>query len=375
MTVSLLVTNMMNSPQVSRSNERGTSAHRYSPFGAGQLADTAANILGFNGQRRDPVSLSYHLGNGYRAYNPLLMRFNCPDNLSPFGAGGINPYAYCAGDPINYADPSGHISWQAGVGIGLGILGIIATAGAAAMAISAAGGIGAALTAASTTSLLTGSVGVAADAIGIASGAISDTNSELSETLGWVSMATGIAGLGVGVMQAFKGGRALKQIPNKNNNLKSLINDISNWKDITMHEGMARQDPIRRADIYEVMLNPTSTRKRYIIQSMSGKNISIPDGMYDFAIPSDAPGHVFSIKNNLVNSNKYIGHESLIRRLGGTGEVRYAGVIKFKKGYLTGWNNGSGHYKPDAELSYNNLIPWTRRLLPHELFIPYVHHQ
>ncbi|EGG6836097.1 RHS repeat-associated core domain-containing protein, partial [Salmonella enterica] len=87
MTVTLLVNDRMNSPQLSRSNERGVSTHRYNPFGAGQLADAAANIVGFNGQRRDPVSHNYHLGNGYRAYNPLLMRFNCPDNLSPFGAG------------------------------------------------------------------------------------------------------------------------------------------------------------------------------------------------------------------------------------------------------------------------------------------------
>jgi RHS repeat-associated protein len=43
-------------------------------------------LPGFNGNRADPVSGSY-LGNGYRAYNPVLMRFNCPDSLSPFGAG------------------------------------------------------------------------------------------------------------------------------------------------------------------------------------------------------------------------------------------------------------------------------------------------
>lgn len=50
------------------------------------------------------------LGNGYRAYNPVLMRFNQPDSLSPFGQDGLNAYAYCQGDPVNRQDPSGRIS-------------------------------------------------------------------------------------------------------------------------------------------------------------------------------------------------------------------------------------------------------------------------
>lgn len=67
-------------------------------------------LLGFNGERQDDLSRSTHLGNGYRAYNPVLMRFHCPDFLSPFREGGINSYAYCLGDPVNRTDPSGHMS-------------------------------------------------------------------------------------------------------------------------------------------------------------------------------------------------------------------------------------------------------------------------
>lgn len=67
-------------------------------------------LLGFNGERLDPVSGHYLLGNGYRAFNPVLMRFNQPDNMSPFGQGGLNAYAYCQGDPVNRSDATGHIS-------------------------------------------------------------------------------------------------------------------------------------------------------------------------------------------------------------------------------------------------------------------------
>ncbi|MCY1190730.1 hypothetical protein D9M71_225120 [compost metagenome] len=36
------------------------------------------------------------------------MRFQAQDSFSPFGVGGLNGYAYCAGDPVNRVDPSGH---------------------------------------------------------------------------------------------------------------------------------------------------------------------------------------------------------------------------------------------------------------------------
>ena len=74
-----------------------------------RAADYLSSVLGFNGERIDPVLGGYHLGNGYRLYNPALRRFTSPDSMSPFGKGGINPYAYCEGDPINNTDPTGHI--------------------------------------------------------------------------------------------------------------------------------------------------------------------------------------------------------------------------------------------------------------------------
>ena len=67
-------------------------------------------LIGYTGAYQDPVNCGYALGNGYRMYLPELMRFNVPDSWSPFGKGGIHPYAYCACDPINHADPSGRFS-------------------------------------------------------------------------------------------------------------------------------------------------------------------------------------------------------------------------------------------------------------------------
>lgn len=81
----------------------------YSAYGH-RAEDGAVNShLGYNGERRETQTGWYLLGKGYRVFNPLLMRFHSPDNLSPFGEGGVNAYMYCVGDPINNVDPTGHL--------------------------------------------------------------------------------------------------------------------------------------------------------------------------------------------------------------------------------------------------------------------------
>lgn len=82
----------------------------YSAYGHRRVESGLGSWLGFNGEAVDPVTGHYLLGNGHRAFNPVLMRFNSPDSLSPFGRGGLNPYAYCLGDPVNFSDPTGRFA-------------------------------------------------------------------------------------------------------------------------------------------------------------------------------------------------------------------------------------------------------------------------
>jgi RHS repeat-associated protein len=79
----------------------------YTPYGHRPRENGLLSLLGFNGELPDPRTGCYHLGNGYRQFNPVLMRFICPDRFSPFGKGGLNAYAYCEGDPSNKVDPTG----------------------------------------------------------------------------------------------------------------------------------------------------------------------------------------------------------------------------------------------------------------------------
>ncbi|MDO7899594.1 RHS repeat-associated core domain-containing protein [Pseudomonas citrulli] len=94
-----------------RASQTVPQATAYSVSGYSPIDEASHRVLGFNGERHDKSSGFYLLGNGYRAFNTVLMRFNSPDNQSPFGEGGMNAYAYCAGDPVNRTDPTGH-SWM-----------------------------------------------------------------------------------------------------------------------------------------------------------------------------------------------------------------------------------------------------------------------
>ncbi|MBX8503170.1 RHS repeat domain-containing protein, partial [Pseudomonas lijiangensis] len=170
----------------------------YSAYGHRSDIPAVDSRSAFNGELREPSTGWYLLGQGYRAYNPVLMRFHSPDSLSPFDRGGVNPYAYCLGDPVNYLDPDGHIPWW--VGLVAGVAATVLTAGIAAP-VSAALGITAAT--ASMVGYVAGSVSTVATVFSVGMGVGSSlTSGGLSESLAWLS-------LGAGVMAGATGGLAI----------------------------------------------------------------------------------------------------------------------------------------------------------------------
>nr|WP_233174463.1 RHS repeat-associated core domain-containing protein [Elizabethkingia sp. ASV34] len=165
-----------------QTNKEALNFYNYTPYG---YTDPEGLELGYNGELIDGDTGVYHLGKGYRAYNPILRRFNCPDSMSPFDGGGINPYTYCNNNPVMYTDPSGHLSGWAWTSIGLGVLGL----GLAALTIATGGaslGLAGAI-------LLT--LDVNSSILGIASGALEKSNPKASTYLGYGALATGAPGL------------------------------------------------------------------------------------------------------------------------------------------------------------------------------------
>ncbi|QIU88441.1 RHS repeat-associated core domain-containing protein [Yokenella regensburgei] len=359
----------------------GGQLHTWSPWGAGT---PLPGLPGFNGERPDPVSGSYHLGNGYRAYNPLLMRFNCPDNLSPFGAGGINPYAYCAGDPVNHTDPTGHLSWQGILGIVVSTIGLALAAFSAGSSIAAAGSITAAITTAPLATA-TGGLAVVADATGIASVATENSNPSASAVLGWVSLGTGVAALVAGIGQA--GSRATARVRQRLGNLREeglsgrgapaaantqnrrLLEDHiaerSRWTEL--HNLGDSQKSVDKRSLYTVEIDIKKPSRLNFRNIESGEVIHPQKGAYDFIIPSEEPNKVY-----VMPQREGVGHTSMTQVVGAS-SLRYAGEMVFNSGRwrpvkLEFWLNSSGHYLPQAEFIDTNLTPWTRRILPLDKF-------
>jgi len=95
---------------IGESLRAGLREAAYSAYGEWQDERRLQSLMAFNGEPCEAATGWYLLGRGYRAYNPVLMRFHSPDVLSPFHDGGLNPYMYCLGNPVRFHDPSGHRS-------------------------------------------------------------------------------------------------------------------------------------------------------------------------------------------------------------------------------------------------------------------------
>ena len=76
----------------------------------------SSNAQQYTGRENDGDGLYYYRA---RYYSPGLQRFISQDSLGLLG--GMDPYAYADGDPINQNDPSGNCPWCVGALVGAGI--------------------------------------------------------------------------------------------------------------------------------------------------------------------------------------------------------------------------------------------------------------
>ncbi|MEL5558469.1 RHS repeat-associated core domain-containing protein [Serratia ureilytica] len=180
---------------LSKSSQDDGKTFSYTPGGEHAAKSDEEGLPGYNGEAEDSVSGGYLMG-GNRLYRPDLHRFISPDSLSPFGAGGINPYCYCDGDPLNYTDPTGHFKVRHLMkdifNVGMAVAGV-------GLAIYTGGG----------SLAITGAVcGVVSATTGVAGDAVKNSSPGASKVLGNISLASGIAStcfnIGSGV-QAAKG--------------------------------------------------------------------------------------------------------------------------------------------------------------------------
>lgn len=358
MTVNLNALDDMGS-LLSTSASGATQDFAYTPFGSPPTRGNS-QLPGFNGERPDPVSQTYHLGNGYRTYNPILMRFNAPDSWSPFGAGGLNQYAYCEGDPINRADPSGHMSWQAGVGLGLGILGILGAVFTFGQSLTAAAAAEAAITASMAADLMATGLGVAASVTSVASAATEESNPEASRILGWVSFGLGIPGAISGMANFGKtiysklNGRAsvfnlaheafelpeISYLPNAGINPHHSRALSFNENLSAMSDDFVRTDARARADDLMQYLSISQREGRELEVRNGGllyrKTGALPNrGFYEYVYSADGKLYI----------NNGIAHSQIL-----SGEaVQCAGMAFIQNGRILSIDNESGHYRPTNE--------------------------
>ncbi|SQG00836.1 YD repeat protein [Paucimonas lemoignei] len=214
----------------------------YTPYGGQAVESGLHSLLGFNGEQPDPVTGCYLLGNGYRAYNPELMRFHSPDSMSPFESGGVNPYAYCVGDPVNMTDPTGHFSFKnllkAFIGIAISVAAIALTAATLGASAPLTGPV-----------IFLAAASVAADVLQIVGEVVSlaAPDSNAGDILGYVGLGLGVAtlsGSSVAKVAARRGSQTAARFVNKGAGAVAAARQgalkVSNGKAVQSFTGAAK---------------------------------------------------------------------------------------------------------------------------------------
>jgi RHS repeat-associated protein len=168
----------------------------YTPYGHAPATSGTSDVA-YAGATRDR-STGLYLLDSYRAYNPVLMRFHSPDSASPFGDGGLNAYAYAAGDPVNHVDPTGQslFAWLiAGVGAAIAIGLTIASWGTLAPAMSAVGSTLFGSLAAPATPFAFSAAAIGTTAGSTAASAVTSTTVAAATAAQWGHALAGLGGL------------------------------------------------------------------------------------------------------------------------------------------------------------------------------------
>ena len=87
-------------------DEQGEVKNRYTYDAFGNTIESEEQIPNryqYTGQQLDPLTQQYYLR--ARFYNPAIARFTQEDE---YHGDGLNLYAYCANNPVDYYDPSGY---------------------------------------------------------------------------------------------------------------------------------------------------------------------------------------------------------------------------------------------------------------------------
>lgn len=284
----------------------------YTPAGDGG----GESRYGYNGELRDACmkgnSAAYPLGNGSRLYLPCLGVFASMDTLSPFGEGGLNPYRYCHGDPVNLRDPSGHVATTQLVG---GIIGVFTAILGIVLAIPTGG---ASLTLTVAGEIMLGAAELAASAVAIGLAATDDKKGARIANGVAGLMALGSMGMGMGTAGAKKGGA------------KSRGGMFSRSSNVTT--GYKAWD--ESFDTFDLYRSPTGQNKRVIItahgvQTLTDSKVEVHAKQMRF-FSSDG----YSLEDpglNPVAWNLYTPRERMNAPTGGSVKVRNYNLSKYSQ--------------------------------------------